>query len=278
MTPEGTDLRRLYSDDQPIHAMCSSPSAGVVYLVRTRRGVQELVKVPLTGAQEPSAAVLASGLRTVSSGDCSISADGERLLYIGETAHSNIWRFDISATPTTTALTRGTSRLSFPRVSPDGHWIVATLEDGATSRIVKLPAAGGDVLALADGAAAVWSPDGTRLAFVTGPETAQRIWVSDPEGRALQEVTGAETKNNLVTWIPDGRLAWQTRDARNYRIRDVASGQEEGLVKNPEVGWAFHPTFSPRGDQVALSWNRTGNSGLWVLSWPSREAGSWRPT
>ena len=128
---------------------------------------------------------------------------------------------------------------------------------------------------LAAGAAAVWSPDGKRLAFVTGPLTAQRVWVSDADGRAPQEVKGAETLSNLVTWIPDGRLAWQTPDARNYRIRDLASGQEELLVKNPEVGWIFEPTFSPRGDQVALYWNRRqgskGMPGLWVLSWPSRE-------
>ena len=46
-------------------------------------------------------------------------------------------------------------------------------------------------------------------------------------------------------------------DARNYRIRDLASGREELLVKNPEVGWVFEPHFSPRGDQVAVFWNRT---------------------
>ena len=191
-----------------------------------------------------------------------------------ETAHANIWRLDISATPTATALTRGTSRLSRPSVSPDGQWIVASLEDGVTSRIVKLPAAGGGVVDLAAGGAAVWSPDGKRLAFVTGPFTAQRIWVSDAEGRAPQEVKGAETQSNLVTWIPDGRLAWQTRDARNYRIRDLASGQEELLVKNPQVGLSSNPTFSARRPGCAvLGQERRAErtEGLWVLSWPSRE-------
>ena len=55
-----------------------------------------------------------------------------------------------------------------------------------------------------------------------------------------------------MTWLSDGRLAWRTPDARNYRIRDLASGREELLVKNPEVGWVFEPHFSPRGDQVAV--------------------------
>ena len=79
-----------------------------------------------------------------------------------------------------------------------------------------------------------------------------------------------------MTWLSDGRLAWQTPDARNYRIRDLASGREELLVKNPEVGWVFQPHFSPRGDQVAVMWNRAEGTqikrGLWLLSWPAREA------
>ena len=46
-------------------------------------------------------------------------------------------------------------------------------------------------------------------------------------------------------------------------------------MKNPEVGWVFDSTFSPQGDQVAVFWNGFephGRRGLWVLSWPVREA------
>ena len=131
---------------------------------------------------------------------------------------------------------------------------------------------GGEVADLTAGGGAAWSPDGTRLAFATGP---QHLWVSDVDGRAPQQVKGAETIKDEVTWLPDGRLAWPTSDVRNYRIRDLASGQEELLVKNSEVGWVFDPAFSPQGDQVAVYWNRTDGPqrrrGLWVLSWPARE-------
>ncbi len=132
---------------------------------------------------------------------------------------------------------------------------------------------GGEVAELTAGGGASYSPDGTRLAFVRGP---QHVWVSDPDGRAAQEVKDAQAgPNDFVTWFPDGRLAWQTADIRNYRIRDLASGHDELLVKNPEVGWLFEPTFSPRGDQVAVFWNRIDEPqqrrGLWVLSWPSRD-------
>ena len=273
VTPEGTDLRRLYSDGTAIGAMCSSPLAGVLYLFRDRHGAQELVKLAITGAQAQTATVLTSGLQQVSHLNCSVSADGERLLYVRGTGHANLWRLDLRrAASTATALTRGTSTLGLPRVSPDGQWIVASQENESTYRIVRMPLAGGEFSELATGAGAVWSPDGTRLAFVTGP---QRVWVSEADGRAPQQVKGAETVNDEVIWLPDGRLAWPTSDARNYRIRDLASGQEELLVKNPEVGWVFEPAFSPQGDQVAVYWNRTDGPqrrrGLWVLSWPARE-------
>ena len=230
------------------------------------------MKLAITGAQAQTATVLTSGLQKVSHLNCSVSADGERLLYVRETGHANLWRLDLRrAASTATALTRGTSTLGLPRVSPDGQWIVASQEHESTHRIVRTPLAGGEFSELATGAGAVWSPDGTRLAFTTGPS----VWVSDVDGRAPLQVRGAETVNDEVTWLPDGRLAWPTSDARNYRIRNLASGQEELLVKNPEVGWLFEPAFSPHGDQVAVHWNRTDGPqrrrGLWVLSWPARE-------
>ena len=191
VTPEGTDLRRLYSDGTAIGAMCSSPLAGVLYLFRDRHGAQELVKLAITGAQAQTATVLTSGLQKVSHLSCSVSADGERLLYVRETGHANLWRLDLRrAASTATALTRGTSTLGFPRVSPDGQWIVASQENESAYRIVRMPLAGGEFSELATGAGAVWSPDGTRLAFVTGP---QRVWVSEVDGRAPQQVKGAET-------------------------------------------------------------------------------------
>ena len=40
VTPDGKDVRRLYSDASPIRAMCSSPTAGVLYLFRERNAAQ----------------------------------------------------------------------------------------------------------------------------------------------------------------------------------------------------------------------------------------------
>ncbi len=278
VTPEGNDVRPVYSDAAAISGMCSSPSAGVLYLFRERQGGKQLVKVPLAGAAEETATVLTSGVQMVSLQDfpiCNISGDGARLLYVRETGHANLWQLNLRDPQSTPmALTRGTSSLGLPRVSPDGRWIVASETSGSGRRIVRLPLTGGEFAELTAGGGASYSPDGTRLAFVRDPK---RVWVSDADGRAAQQVKDAETgPNDFVTWLPDGRLAWQTSDVRNYQIRDLGSGRDELLVKNPEVGWLFEPTFSPQRDQVAVFWNRIDGDrqrrGLWLLSWPSREA------
>ena len=120
---------------------------------------------------------------------------------------------------------------------------------------MKIPIGGGEPVQLAAGSAAVWYP------MVTDSRcdrsvSAQRVWVGDADGLEPQEVKDAASPDSMVTWLSDGRLAWQTSDARNYRIRDLANGREELLVKNPEVGCVFQPHFSPRGYQVAVIWNR----------------------
>jgi len=134
-----------------------------------------------------------------------------------------------------------------------------------------MPRSGGKAIPLGPGAAPVWSPDGLRLAFVSDRGGALRVWTSDAEGRERVEIKDAAVANPLVTWLPDGRLAWQTQDARNYRIRDLVTGQDELLRKEPAQGFVFVPRFSPKGNRVAVYENRPDARGLWILSWPERE-------
>jgi WD40 repeat protein len=251
--PDGKDVRRLYSDVQPMMAMCSSPAAGVLYLFRERSGTSEFLRLPLSDAMEQGPTVLASGLPLVSHDTCNVSTDGKRLLYARGSEHTNIWRLDLRGAAPATSLTRGTSTLRFPRVSPDRQWIVATQGADSEPRIVKIPIGGGEPAQLAAGGAAAWSPDGLRLAFVSSlVSAAQRVLITDAHGLGAREVKDAGSGGDVVTWLSDGRLAWRTVDGRNYRIRDLVSGREELLVPNPEVGWIFEPHFSPRGDQVAV--------------------------
>ena len=271
-TPEGKDARREYSDTHPLHAICSSPATGAIYLLRERNDATEILRLTPSSSHELRGIVLTSVVDRVAARHCRVSDRGDRMLYTRQVGYSNIWRFDLR-TPTQPAmqLTRGTALLRAPRVSPDGQWILASQGTGSNSHIVRFPAKGGEPFHITSGTIGALSPTGRRLAFVSGRASQYRVWTSDADGLGAAEVPDAVTANPThLAWLPDGRLAWQTADGENYRIRDLANGHEEPLMRPDAGGYASYPHFSPTNEQVAIFWI-TRRSGLYVLSWPSRE-------
>jgi Tol biopolymer transport system component len=276
VTPDGQDFVRLLHSQDPVRAICASSTSAVLYGLRQRGPTGDLIRVSLSGGATGED-VLLSGLpvgETSLGASCTVTADGRRLLYLRGTNSSNLWRLDASGKSPAAQLTRGTIQLAFPDVSPDGQWIVATAGSEPAGDIVKIPIDGGEPVRLTEGIGAVWSPDGRRLAFVSKRGGPPSVWLVTPDGVRVEEVKDSAVGNPLLAWLPDGRLAWQTPDARNYRIRDLKTGREERLVENESVGWVFQPRYSAAGTEVVVDWNRrvNGAPGLWVMTWPGREA------
>jgi WD40 repeat protein len=271
-TPEGKDVRRQYSDTHPLHAICSSPATGAIYVLRERNDATEILRLTPSSSNELRSLVLTSVVDRVAARSCRVSDRGDRMLYSRQVAYSNIWRFDLRIpTQPPVPLTRGTSLLRAPRVSPDGQWIVASQGTGSNSYVVRYPINGGEPFRITSGTIGVLSPKDRQLAFVSGRTNQYRVWTSDANGLGAAEVPDAVTPNQThLAWLPDGRLAWQTADGANYRIRDLANGHEELLMRPDFRGYASYPHFSPDNEQVAIYWI-TSRSGLYVLSWPSRE-------
>ena len=99
-TPEGRNQRQLYADTLPITAICVSPVADALYLLRQRDDTHELVRLRLTGSNGSDPRVLLTGLPvhvigTMSSQPCSVSADGDRLVYMRGSSRSSLWRLDL---------------------------------------------------------------------------------------------------------------------------------------------------------------------------------------
>ena len=103
-------------------------------------------------------------------------------------------------------LTHGAGLEMEPSLSPDGNYLAYTTDDRGNLDVVVLPLAGGNVTRVteseADDAQAVWSPDGSRLAFVSArdrrsvffaQETANRLlfdiisFLSSPSNEGLEE-------------------------------------------------------------------------------------------
>ncbi|HEX8708679.1 MAG TPA: S9 family peptidase [Pyrinomonadaceae bacterium] len=104
-------------------------------------------------------------------------------------------------------------RVSDPQLSPDGRMIAYTITDvnmaanRSFTQIYLIPAAGGaEPRQLTNGASSAstprWSPDGRRLAFVSGGQI-QTIDIASGE---IKKVTNLATGAGDPVWSPDGRM------------------------------------------------------------------------
>ena len=104
-------------------------------------------------------------------------------------------------------------QVSDPQVSPDGRQIVYTrryvnkLEDRWDATLWIMNVDGSHNRMLGKGAGAVWSPDGTRLAYLAdGEPRGSQIFVRymDAEG-ATSQITRTDESPADVRWSPDGK-------------------------------------------------------------------------
>jgi dipeptidyl aminopeptidase/acylaminoacyl peptidase len=131
----------------------------------------------------------------------------------------------------------GSVLLSPDRVSgfqwaPDGSRFVTMQGDGVDyagnlfSNIYLLDRASGASTRLSqqdnvDGFA-VWSPDGSRLAFPSIRDGNIEIYVTDADGSGVQRLTNDPADDLMPAWSPDGsRLAFQTNRDANWEIYSI---------------------------------------------------------
>ncbi|MDQ2975710.1 MAG: S9 family peptidase [Acidobacteriota bacterium] len=109
-------------------------------------------------------------------------------------------------------------RVSDPRVSPDGRSVAFTIGDvnldgnRVVNQIYVISIAGGAAKQLTTGDKSAssprWSPDGKKLAYVTGSQ----LWVMNDDGSGKEQVTKISTGAAAPVWSPDGKWIAFTSD------------------------------------------------------------------
>jgi TolB protein len=83
----------------------------------------------------------------------------------------------------------------------------------------------------------MWSPDGKRIAFNTGRDGNQEIYVMNADGSKPTNVTRApDSIEGLADWSPDGRrlVLYSDRPGnKDVFVLDLASGPWTNLTKHP---------------------------------------------
>jgi len=132
---------------------------------------------------------------------------------------------------------------------------------------------GGNRAYLADGQAGflappAWSPDGTRIAFVSDRDGNDDIWVIAADGSGLTNLTHHEAKDHSPAWSPDGEwIAFASvRDSVYWELYLMRpDGSDLQRLTWWEDASDLSPSWSPDGSKLTFSSKRDGNWELYVV-------------
>ena len=264
----------------------------------------------LTGsvaAQRPAPGITSADLyRLRALGDVQLSPDGTRLAYAVSRRdgpgrpRSETWIRDLSNGAQLRLGTDATGASS-PRWSPDGQWIAFMGRVGDSSGVAVARADGSGIRFIAavsgtnhvlpsTGERLAWSPDGTRLAFVSsqaGPEqdangdpmvitrysykpTASEgltrfddnrrlhVFVADVATRRVTQLTSGDYYEHSIQWSPDGRtlLFVSNHGADPDRVFNYdifALDAASGAIRQltHTPNAEYQPVWSPDGKRIA---------------------------
>jgi Tol biopolymer transport system component/DNA-binding winged helix-turn-helix (wHTH) protein len=182
-----------------------------------------------------------------------ISPDGKYLVFTDKTGFylRQIDSGETHAVP----LPKGFDALAESWFPDSIHLVVSWVEDPKKPpSLWEISIMGGAPRKLADeGEAARVSPDGSKIAFLSGKFDQSEIWLMQADGGEAKKVIKADEGDfSPVAWAPDGRRLAYVRTTyfshsleTKIEIADIGSGQTEVILSKPGLG-------------PALSWTQSG--------------------
>jgi TolB protein len=118
-----------------------------------------------------------------------------------------------------------------------------------------------------------WSPDGTKLAYVSFENRVSSVWVQDIFTTQRSRVSARAGINGAPTWSPDGRKLALTLSGSNGNLDiyllDLSNQQLTRLTDDPGID--TEANFAPDGSAIYFTSDRPGSPQIYRLGLGSGE-------
>src|SRR2546426_675593 len=112
-----------------------------------------------------------------------------------------------------------------------------------------------------------FSPDGSRLAFVSTRDGQPEIYIMDADGTDAARLTNSPAADGGPAFTADGQSVVFHSNRTGHRqvfVQPITSSDAIQLTQEPADNW--QPTVSPDGETIAFVSNRDGNDDIWLMS------------
>ena len=111
-----------------------------------------------------------------------------------------------------------------------------------------------------------WSPDSSKIAFMSSRDGNDEIYVMDADGRNPVNLTNHPSWDSSADWSPDGKkiMFFSHREGQSdIYVMDTDGANVVNLTNHPAEDRV--PSWSPRGQWIAFQSTRDGNWEIYVM-------------